>query len=87
MARDIGFAVIGLGMGMHHCRAIKDAPGARLLGFADAPEQHDVVHAASGREREAPRLRNRRNPGTPIAALKLEPRRENCSAGTAVRHL
>ena len=34
-----------------------------------------------------PRLRNRRNPGTPIAALKLKPRRENCGAGTAVRHL
>ena len=35
MARDIGFAVIGLGTGMHHCRAIKDAPGARLVAVCD----------------------------------------------------
>ena len=39
MARDIGFAVIGLGMGMHHCRAIKDAPGARLVAVCDLDEE------------------------------------------------
>ena len=39
MARDIGFAVIGLGMGMHHCKAIKDAPGAHLVAVCDLDEE------------------------------------------------
>jgi UDP-N-acetyl-2-amino-2-deoxyglucuronate dehydrogenase len=39
MARDIGFAVIGLGMGMHHCKAIENAPGAHLVAVCDLDEE------------------------------------------------
>ena len=39
MSTDIGFAVIGLGMGKHHCRAIKNAPGARLVAVCDIDEE------------------------------------------------
>ena len=35
MSREIGFAVVGLGMGKHHCRAISMAPGARLVAVCD----------------------------------------------------
>ncbi len=36
MSSEIGFAVVGLGMGRHHCKAIQSAPGARLVGVCDA---------------------------------------------------
>ena len=36
---DIGFGVIGLGMGKHHCMAIDKAPGARLAGVCDVDEE------------------------------------------------
>jgi predicted dehydrogenase len=39
MSREIGFAVIGLGMGRHHCKAIQAAPGARLVAVCDLDEQ------------------------------------------------
>ena len=38
MSQDIGFAVVGLGMGRHHCHAIKNAPGARLVAVCDVDE-------------------------------------------------
>jgi len=33
--RDIGFGVVGLGMGHHHCKAIGRAAGARLVAVCD----------------------------------------------------
>ena len=35
MARELNFAVIGLGMGTHHCKAITDAKGANLAAVCD----------------------------------------------------
>lgn len=35
MSAEIGFAVVGLGMGRHHCKAVQSAPGARLVGVCD----------------------------------------------------
>jgi UDP-N-acetyl-2-amino-2-deoxyglucuronate dehydrogenase len=35
MAREIGFGVVGLGMGKHHCKAVATAPGARLVAVCD----------------------------------------------------
>ncbi len=35
MSEEVGFAVVGLGMGRHHCRAITSAPGARLVAVCD----------------------------------------------------
>ncbi|MGY8826350.1 MAG: Gfo/Idh/MocA family protein [Candidatus Latescibacterota bacterium] len=35
MAEQTGFAVVGLGMGRHHCKAIAAAPGARLVAVCD----------------------------------------------------
>ncbi|MFC1714381.1 Gfo/Idh/MocA family protein [Candidatus Poribacteria bacterium] len=37
--REIGFGVIGLGMGMHHCRAIDSANGAKLIAACDLDEE------------------------------------------------
>ena len=37
--REIGFGVLGLGMGMHHCRAIDDAKGAKLIAACDIDEE------------------------------------------------
>lgn len=39
MSREIGFAVVGLGMGRHHCKAIQAAPGARLVAICDVDEE------------------------------------------------
>ena len=39
MSDDIGFGVIGLGMGKHHCMAVDKAPGARLAGVCDVDEE------------------------------------------------
>ncbi len=39
MYREIGFAVVGLGMGRHHCKAIQAAPGARLVAVCDVDEE------------------------------------------------
>ena len=36
MASEIGFGVVGLGMGRHHCNAIDRAEGARLVAVCDA---------------------------------------------------
>jgi predicted dehydrogenase len=35
MADETGFAVVGLGMGRSHCKAITKAPGARLVAVCD----------------------------------------------------
>ena len=35
MTEQTGFAVVGLGMGRHHCKAIDAAPGARLVAVCD----------------------------------------------------
>ena len=35
MAKDLNFAVVGLGMGGHHCKAIADAKGANLAAVCD----------------------------------------------------
>jgi len=42
MPRDIGFAVIGLGMGTHHCKSIEGADGAHLVAVCDQDE--DRLH-------------------------------------------
>ena len=39
MSRKIGFAVVGLGMGKHHCKAIESAPGAQLVAVCDVDEE------------------------------------------------
>ena len=40
MTREIGFGVVGLGMGKHHCNAIQTAPNARLVAICDTdPER------------------------------------------------
>ncbi|MBT4503982.1 MAG: Gfo/Idh/MocA family oxidoreductase [Gemmatimonadetes bacterium] len=39
MSREVGFAVVGLGMGKHHCRAIQSAPDARLVAVCDIDEE------------------------------------------------
>lgn len=39
MSREVGFAVVGLGMGRHHCKAIQTAPGARLVAVCDIDEE------------------------------------------------
>lgn len=39
MPKQIGFAVVGLGMGRHHCKAIQAAPGARLVAICDLDEE------------------------------------------------
>lgn len=38
MPRELNFAVLGLGMGMHHCMAITEAKGARLAAVCDHDE-------------------------------------------------
>ncbi|MBI5095305.1 MAG: Gfo/Idh/MocA family oxidoreductase [Candidatus Hydrogenedentes bacterium] len=35
MAKGMGFAVVGLGMGGHHCKAVTAAKGARLVAVCD----------------------------------------------------
>ena len=35
MAKEIGFGVVGLGMGANRCRKVHDAEGARLMAVAD----------------------------------------------------
>ena len=39
MAEELGFAVVGLGMGKHHCRSITQAKGARLVAVCDLDEE------------------------------------------------
>jgi len=39
MAEEIGFGVVGLGMGKHHCRSVRDAEGARLVAVCDLDEE------------------------------------------------
>ncbi len=39
MSTDIGFAVVGLGMGKHHCKAIQRAPKATLVAVCDVDEE------------------------------------------------
>jgi len=36
--REIKFGVVGLGMGMHHCKAIDSAKGAKLVAVCDIDE-------------------------------------------------
>lgn len=43
--REIKFGVVGLGMGMHHCRAIDTAKGAKLIAVCDIDE--DRVNRAA----------------------------------------
>lgn len=39
MPREMGFGVVGLGMGIHHCKAIQGAKGAQLVAVCDIDEQ------------------------------------------------
>jgi UDP-N-acetyl-2-amino-2-deoxyglucuronate dehydrogenase len=39
MAADVGFAVVGLGMGKHHCRSINEGKGSRLVAVCDLDEE------------------------------------------------
>ncbi|MBI4560144.1 MAG: Gfo/Idh/MocA family oxidoreductase [Candidatus Hydrogenedentes bacterium] len=39
MARDLNFGVVGLGMGVHHCKAIVNAKGAALAAVCDIDEE------------------------------------------------
>jgi UDP-N-acetyl-2-amino-2-deoxyglucuronate dehydrogenase len=49
MAEQTGFAVVGLGMGRHHCKAIAAAPGARLVAVCDSdPERLEPTASEYG---------------------------------------
>ena len=49
MAEQTGFAVVGLGMGRHHCKAIDAAPGARLVAVCDSdPERLEPTASEYG---------------------------------------
>jgi UDP-N-acetyl-2-amino-2-deoxyglucuronate dehydrogenase len=39
MSAETGFAVVGLGMGKHHCKAVTSAPNARLVAVCDVDEE------------------------------------------------
>ncbi len=39
MADEVGFAVVGLGMGKHHCRSIIEARGTKLIAVCDLDEE------------------------------------------------
>jgi UDP-N-acetyl-2-amino-2-deoxyglucuronate dehydrogenase len=39
MAAELGFGVVGLGMGKHHCRSITEAKGAKLVAVCDLDEE------------------------------------------------
>lgn len=39
MAAEVGFAVVGLGMGKHHCRSIDEGKGSRLAAVCDLDEE------------------------------------------------
>ena len=39
MPKELNFAVVGLGMGGHHCKAIKNAKGANLAAVCDLDEE------------------------------------------------
>jgi|TARA_B100000809_G_scaffold154596_1_gene151911 predicted dehydrogenase len=39
MSVETGFAVVGLGMGKHHCKAIDSAPNATLVAVCDVDEE------------------------------------------------
>ena len=39
MADELGFGVVGLGMGKHHCRSVSEAKGARLVAVCDIDEE------------------------------------------------
>ncbi len=39
MTKPLNFAVVGLGMGQHHCKAIARARGARLVAVCDVDEE------------------------------------------------
>ena len=44
MAKELNFAVVGFGMGNHHCKAIQGAKGARLVAVCDIdPERLDTA--------------------------------------------
>lgn len=63
MARkEVGFGVVGLGMGGHHCLAIDAAKGARLAAVCDTdPERLDTVvkrHGCRGHARYADLLKD-----------------------------
>lgn len=62
MAREIGFGVLGLGMGMHHCTAVEQARGARLVAACDLDEErlHGAVkkHGCKGYVSYAEMLRD-----------------------------
>ncbi len=46
---ELGFGVVGLGMGKHHCRSVKAAAGARLVAVCDVRrELADTVAAEHG---------------------------------------
>ncbi len=38
MAKELGFGVVGLGMGKHHCRSVTEAQGAKLVAVCDVDE-------------------------------------------------
>ena len=44
MAKQLNIAVVGLGMGRHHCKAIRNAKGANLAGVCDVDE-HRLTEA------------------------------------------
>ena len=38
MAKELGFGIVGLGMGKHHCRSVTEAAGAKLVAVCDVDE-------------------------------------------------
>lgn len=39
MADELGFGVVGLGMGKHHCRSVSEAKGAKLVAVCDLDKE------------------------------------------------
>lgn len=44
MSRPLNFAVVGLGMGGHHCTAVRNAKGAHLAALCDIDEDRLAQH-------------------------------------------
>jgi len=53
MGKTLGFGVVGLGMGKHHCRAVRAAKGAHLAAICDVRrELADQVATQTGQTKK-----------------------------------
>lgn len=73
MSDKLRFGVVGLGMGVHHCRAIKKARGATLAAVCDrAPERLDAQAAAFGVKGYASYAAMLRDPSIDVVSIATE---------------